>query len=158
MRTTKGLEKIKVKIIRRLNSLIFSQHYFVQYLNSWFAGRKARVFTKENLFFPSEIQRILKKQHPRIDRMIVKRTPKLIFKIDNFGRRLIEIDQNYTPEQEIRTDPRPYQSFAKIIMKTFFSTGNGSLLDIGCSTGILVKELASKNRVDAFGLEIFVFQ
>ncbi len=137
--------------------MIFSQHYFFQYLNSWFAGPEARKFTSENLLFPTKIQKILKKQHPRIDRVITKRKPNLVFKMDNFGRKLIEIDHNYSPEEEIRTDPKPYEAFARIIMSNFFSTGNGSLLDIGCSTGILVHELTSKNRIDAFGLEIFEY-
>jgi len=137
--------------------LIFSQHYFFQYLNSWLAGPGARKFTSENLFFPTKIQKILKKQHPRIDRVITRRKPNLVFKPDNFGRKLIEIDHNYSPGEEIRTDPKPYEAFARIIMENFFSAGNGSLLDIGCSTGILVHELTLKNRIDAFGLEIFEY-
>jgi 2-polyprenyl-3-methyl-5-hydroxy-6-metoxy-1,4-benzoquinol methylase len=145
------------KLVRRLNSFVFSQHHFFQYLNSWLAGHKSRKFTRENLQFSDKIQKILKRKHPRVDRLIVKRKPKLLFELDNLGRKLIKIDLNYAPEQELRTDPRPYQAFAKILKETFFSTESGSLLDIGCSTGILVQEITSRNGIDAFGLEIFEY-
>ena len=126
-------------------------------MNSWLAGNQAKKFTKENLFFPTKIQKILKKQHPRIDRVITKRNPNLVFKMDNFGRKLIEIDLNYSPEGEIRTDPKPYEAFARILVQNFFSSGKCSLLDIGCSTGILIDELNSKFKINAYGLEVFEY-
>jgi len=53
----------------------------------------------------------------------------------------VDINNIYPPENEIRTDSRPYDEYYKILLNTFDFTQIESFCDVGCATGHLIYNL-----------------
>lgn len=97
--------------------------------------------------FPEEVKRILGRNHPRLDPLILTRSKLFTTNQGADGRQLISISDHYSSEHEIREDPVPYIAFARAIWQSGVLQDMQSVLDLGCSTGRLLEEL--KNNCDS---------
>jgi cyclopropane fatty-acyl-phospholipid synthase-like methyltransferase len=81
----------------------------------------------------------------------------LLFEYKN-ERKVVYLDSNYLPENEIRTDDRPYKALFNSIFAINEFTMIKSLLDVGCTSGNFIK-LVSENfpSIDCKGIEVFEF-
>jgi hypothetical protein len=88
---------------------------------------------------------------------LLKLNPPLLFEYKN-GRKIVYLDSNYLPENEIRTDDRPYRALFNSIFTIDEFTRIESLLDVGCSSGNFI-EIVSENlpSINCKGIEVFEF-
>jgi glycosyltransferase involved in cell wall biosynthesis len=160
-RKIKLLARKKLKWLRDFRSIInksFRYSGFIQQTyNSISSSREVKKFTNNNLFFSDTIRTVLKSNSSHYDKYLLKRNPPLLFEYKN-GRKIVYLDSNYLPENEIRTDDRPYRALFNSIFAINEFTTIKSLLDVGCSSGNFIK-LVSENfpSIDCKGLEVFEF-
>jgi hypothetical protein len=69
----------------------------------------------------------------------------------------VDINNIYPPENEIRTDSRPYDEYYKILLNTFDFTQIKSFCDVGCATGHLIYNLKNNNNIIVKGYEYFEY-
>jgi len=151
----------KLKLLRDFRSIIIKGLRYSgsiqQTYNSISSSREVKKFTNNNLCFSDTVRTILKSNHSHYDKYLLKRNPPLLFEYKN-GRKIVHLDSNYLPENEIRTDNRPYRALFNSIFAINEFTTIKSLLDVGCSSGNFIK-LVSENfpSIDCKGLEVFEF-
>jgi len=155
------LARKKLKWLRDFRSIINKSlrysGFIQQTYNSISSSREVKNFTDNNLCFSDSIRTILKSNHSQYDKYLLKRNPPLLFEYKN-ERKVVYLDSNYLPENEIRTDDRPYRALFNSIFAINEFTMIESLLDVGCASGNFIK-LVSENfpSIDCKGIEAFEF-
>ena len=119
-------------------------------LISLFPRNHVRNYYKDNLSFDNVTAAILKKNWPRIDRYLLTRKPKL-----NLDNGLVYLNSMYMPN-EIRIDHKPYSDLALTILPVISELKIKSVVDVGCSNGLLINELYRRN-IKVAGYEVFDF-
>ena len=150
--------KYLVKVVFRIQSILNGENPIFQGVNSLLSAKDVRNFTQNRLQFSHRVSSALGVKHPRYDRYITRRTPRLEF--EEFQRReRIKIDTMYQPSEEIRLDPAPYLSFLRVLSSAGVVTPNTeSLVDIGCTSGLLLNEARKQfPNIHIKGLEAFHF-
>ena len=128
-----------------------------QFLLAITATRKTKNFTKRQFQFSHEVSRALKAKSPRPDKHILERSPEIEF-IEIAGRNVVKIDRNYIPIEEIRIDNLPYEALARSLRPLFLGSTPKSFLDIGCTSGNLMSEIAhSYGMKEVYGVDVFDF-
>jgi hypothetical protein len=144
--------------IRR--QLVMIQRYEAvprQFLLAITATRKTKNFTKRRFQFSHDVSKALKAKSPRPDKYILERKPEVEF-IEIAGRSVVKIDRNYTPIEEIRIDNRPYEALSRSLRPLFLSSTPKTFLDIGCTSGNLMSEVAHRYGVkEVYGVDVFEF-
>ena len=145
------------KLKKRILGVIYSTNPIIQAINGLFSSKPTKDYYLANLTFTPKVSQALGKISPRYDRVILRRTPELIFEVKDGVNRVI--NNAYVPEKEIRTDPRPYDAFARTMFSVLNLNSNDlSIVDVGCSSGLLIssiKEIKSNARV--LGIDAFDF-
>ena len=71
----------------------------------------------------------------------------------------IEIEARYLPEEEIRTNQKPYEDYYSCLNDTFELSKTNSFCDVGCANGPLLSILKKEHEnMDLLGLEYFDWQ
>jgi hypothetical protein len=148
---------MRTKLKKRILGVVFSTNPIIQALNSFLTGQSTKDYYLANLTFPPKVSEVLGKTSPRYDRLILSRTPKLIFEYKDGAKKLIV--NTYLPETEIRTDPRPYEAFARSLFSAIDPSLNyNSFVDVGCSSGLLISAIKETNRnAKVLGIDAFDF-
>ena len=157
-KTTKVLVyKIYLRVINRLPSIFKYSGSFQQGFRSIISNREVKSFTKANLKYSNKVRKILKRNNPFYDKYLLKRNPPLHFE-QKSGRQVVQLDSNYMPDNEIRTDNKPYEALYNSLFTLNEFRQIKSFIDIGCSSGNLV-DLVSTNfpRIECAGIETFAF-
>ena len=151
------INKIFLKLNNRLLTLTRSSGFFQQRFRSLISNREVKSFTKKNFKYSYKVRKILKRNNPFYDRYLLKRNPQLRFEQKN-GRQVVWLDSNYLPENEVRTDNKPYEALYNSLFKLNEFRQIQSFIDVGCSSGNLV-DLVSTNfpAIECAGIETFVF-
>ncbi len=149
----KRIGKVKSLVVK----LMQYESVPMQVFNSLTASTKAHKFSSENLYFSNEISELLHKKRPRTDKFILNREPKLKFELlDN--RQLVSISSNYNPINEVRIDNRPYEALCRTLNPVINLVSPTTFLDIGCSSGNLISEMAKVNpKIKVSGIDAFEF-
>lgn len=146
------------KVKNRIVNWIYGTSPLAQNINSVFADKDVRLFTKQFLYFSERVATVLSRHTPRYDRFLLSRQPALDFEyIDGVPR--LKIDALYKPSEEIREDAKPYISLVNVLVKSGFIHPNvTSLIDIGCTSGQLLSNIQSRfPKIRLKGLEFFNF-
>jgi len=70
----------------------------------------------------------------------------------------IDITTRYFEKEEVRTDDKPYNDYAKCIINTFNMNKINSVCDVGCATGHLIYFLKTyKSNLNVMGYEYFKY-
>ena len=146
-------DKLKHKILKNLRYSGFFQQEF----NSRTSSRAVKKYTKTNLAYSPIVKKILKRNNSFYDKYLLNRSPTLVFEQKN-GRMVVQLDNNYLPESEIRIDNRPYEALYDCLFALDEFRKVKKFIDIGCSSGNLI-ELVSKNfpEIECIGIEAFMF-
>ena len=112
---------------------------------------------KTNFKYSHKVRKILKRNNPFYDKYLLKRNPQLRFEQKN-GRQVVRLDSNYLPENEVRTDNKPYEALYNSLFTLNEFRQIKSFIDVGCSSGNLV-DLVSTNfpAIECAGIETFAF-
>lgn len=152
------MNELMGKVKNRILNRIYGTSKLAQNINSVFAGKKVRSFTKQFLYFSEGVGATLARHTPRYDRFILSRQPALEFEdIDGIPR--VKIDALYKPSEEIREDATPYISLVSVLFASGVLHSNvSSLIDVGCTSGHLLSNVHSRfPKIRLKGLEIFNF-
>jgi hypothetical protein len=71
---------------------------------------------------------------------------------------MININNRYLPEEEIRQDNRPYMEYGACLDHVFNLSNINSFADLGCATGHLLLYAYNKGIRDLLGIEYFEWQ
>ncbi len=148
---------MRTKLKKRILGVVFSTNPIIQALNSFFTSQPTKDYYLANLTFPPKVSQALGKISPRYDRLILDRIPELIFEVKDGVKRLV--NNAYVPENEIRTDSRPYEAFARSMFSAINpSSNNISIVDVGCSSGLLISSIKeTKSNARVLGIDAFDF-
>ena len=94
----------------KLKNLRYSG-FFQQEFNSRTSSRAVKKYTKTTLAYSPIVKKILKRNNSFYDKYLLNRSPTLVFEQKN-GRMVVQLDNNYLPESEIRIDNRPIKTLA----------------------------------------------
>ncbi len=152
------MTNLKGKVKNRILNWFYGTSKFTQNINSVFANKSVRTFTKQFLYFSPGVVKTLGRDTPRYDRFILNRQPRLEFEDVN-GVPRIKIDALYKPSEEIREDAKPYISLVDVLLDSgILHAKVSSLIDIGCTSGHLLSNVRSRfPEIRLKGLEIFNF-
>jgi glycosyltransferase involved in cell wall biosynthesis len=149
----KQVFQVRLKVLESLRN----ESFIRQRLYAFTTNLQTRRFQNHNLNFSPTIQGILQRKRPFNDKYLLKRNPALEF-VEVEGRKVVSLDKNYNPKDEIRIDNRPYEALFKTIVSIPEFTNANSLIDVGCSTGNLLSLFQqSIFNLDVYGIEVFQF-
>ena len=153
----KAIYMIFVKVRVKLSSVFKYSGFFQQEFRSLISSRQVKSFTKINLRYSNNVRKILKRNNPFFDYYLLKRNPPLTFERKN-GRQVVQLDSNYLPDNEIRTDNKPYEALYKSLFALNEFKQVKSFIDVGCSSGNLI-DLVCTNlpTIECAGIETFTF-
>jgi glycosyltransferase involved in cell wall biosynthesis len=151
------LYKIFFKVISKMSSIIRYSGFFQQGFRSLTSSKQVKSFTRTNFKYSNKVRKILKIHNPFYDKYLLERNPKLCFEQKN-GRQVVQLDSNYLPDYEIRTDNRPYEALFNSLFSLNEFKQVKSFIDVGCSSGNLL-DLVSTNfpAMTCAGIETFAF-
>ena len=150
--------KSLAKLLQFSRSLLSDESIVRQYWNSSLAPWSVRRFTRKYLKFSPIVRRAIKRKHPRYDRFLLKRNPKLELTLANEDKLNFETTDMYKPEFEHRVNQEPYLALFKTIDKILEEVKPKSITEIGCSTGPLLEILDRQHpEIVIRGIEGFDF-
>ncbi len=153
------MKKLYRKIVSYLRSGILSpESKFEQYKNSLLASSEVKTFTKKNLQFSPKVRAIINRSHPRYDRYLLARSPKLTLKSHSQNPSNFDTQELYKDVSENRVDRKPYLALFNVIEQVISDKDIKSITEIGCSSGPLLSFFAEhKPDISLVGIEGFEF-
>jgi len=141
-----------------IRNLLSDESIVRQYWNSSLAPWGVRRFTRKHLKFSPVVRHAINRKHPRYDRYLLRRIPKLELTLTNEGKLNFETSDMYKPEIEYRVNQEPYIALFNTIDKILNAMKPKSITEIGCSTGPLLEILDRLHPAIALrGIEGFEF-
>ena len=150
--------KFLIKSLQFARSFFLHESVVFQYWNSLRAPRDVRRYTRKNLKFSSVVRASIKRKHPRYDRYLLVRHPKLELTLPNKDKLNFKTSEMYKPEAENRINLEPYTALFNTIDKVITEVKPKSITEIGCSTGPLLEILDRQHpELVVRGIEGFAF-
>lgn len=141
-----------------IRNLVAVESSLFQYWNSLLAPKEVREYTRINLKFSPFVRRAIHRKHPRFDRYLLARTPKLELTRINEDKLNFETSDLYKPQVEQRVNLEPYRALYAALEKVFAEVNPQSITEIGCSTGPLLEIINNQRpEINLRGIEGFEF-
>lgn len=146
------------KFLRKIEYVVSVESTIYQFWNSFLAPKEVRTFTREYLKFSPTVRQAINRKHPRFDRYLLVRNPKIELAHENNGIVNFETRELYKPQLEQRINMQPYDALFKALEKIIQEVKPSSITEIGCSTGPLLEIINSHHpEIQISGIEGFDF-
>lgn len=145
-------------VLHMIRNVFGLESSLFQYWNSLLASKEVRRYTRIHLEFSPFVRQAIHRKHPRFDRYLLVRTPKLELTRVNEDKMIFETSDLYKPQVEQRVNIEPYKALYAAIDKVFTEVNPRSVTEIGCSTGPLLEVISSRRpEINLCGIEGFEF-